>query len=126
MTEYESLRAGLENTAIPFAEYGWKTRPESDFGVVAPDMEAGSLSGDGGKQDRAFDVSVHLFFRKLSDREADVAAVESAMASACGSSWELNSVQYEQETGLFHYEWICQCMGPLLTEEQHDAVHSEN
>jgi len=125
MTEYETLRAALETTDIPFAEYGWETRPESDYGVITPDMEAGSLNGGDGKQDRAFDVSVDFFFRKLSSRAAGVAAIETAISGVCGSSWELNSTQYEQETGIFHIEWVCQCMGPLLTEET-DGVHGQD
>ena len=125
MTEYEALLSALRSTDIPFAEYGWKTRPESDYGVITPDMESGSLNGDCGKADRSFDVSVHLFYRKLNNRAEGMAAVEAAIAGVCGSSWELNSTQYEQETGMFHVEWICQCMGPLLTEET-DGVHSQD
>ena len=31
---------------------------------------------------------------------------EAALDAASGIAWELNSVQYEQNTGFWHYEWI--------------------
>ena len=67
-SEYEALVAALKLTSIPFAEYGWKTRPEGAYGVVQLDFEAGSLNGDGAKADRAWEGSVDLFYPKLSDR----------------------------------------------------------
>ena len=112
-TEYTALVEALQNTNIPFAEYGWKTRPDANFGVVSLDFEAGSLNGDGGKQDRAFEGSVDVFFRKLSDRATMAATVENVLATCCGDSWELNSIQHETETGLFHIEWVFRVAGTI-------------
>jgi hypothetical protein len=39
-----------------------------------------------------------------------VDAVEEILTEICGASWELNSTQYEEETGLFHVEWAFQVM----------------
>ena len=43
-SEYEALVSALQATGIPFAEYGWKTRPEGAYGVVSLDYEAGNLA----------------------------------------------------------------------------------
>jgi hypothetical protein len=116
--EYTALVEALQNTNISFAEYGWKTRPEGAYGVVALDMEAGSLAGSDGKRDRAFEVKVDVFFRKLSDRADIAGTVEDALTNCLGASWELNSIQYETETGLFHFEWIGQVTGTITAPEQ--------
>jgi hypothetical protein len=115
--EYTALVEALQNTNISFAEYGWKTRPEGTYGVVALDMEAGSLAGSDGKQDRAFGISVDVFFRKLSDRAEICGTVEAVLAECLGSGWELNSIQFETETGLFHFEWIGQVTGTITAPE---------
>ena len=105
-SEYEALVAALKLTDIPFAEYGWNKRPEGTYGVVQLDFEAGSQDGDGEKQDRAWEGSVDLFYPKLSDRSDLIEEVEETLDAVCGSSWELNSTQYENSTGLFHVEWV--------------------
>lgn len=112
-TEYTALVEALQNTNIPFKEYGWETRPDANFGVVSLEFEAGNLNGDGGKQDRAFEGSVDVYFRKLSDRATMAATVESVLNACCGDSWELNSIQHETDTGLFHIEWVFRVTGTI-------------
>lgn len=107
-SEYEDLVTALQATDIPFAEYGWKTRPEGTYGVVGLDMESDAFAGDDSKADRAFEASVDLFFSGLGDRQTLIATVEGVLNEVCGSAWELNSSSYERETGLFHMEWVCQ------------------
>ena len=109
-SEYEALVAALKLTSVPFAEYGWKTRPEGAYGVVQLDFEAGHLDADGSKQDRAWEGSVDLFYPKLSDRTELIEEVEETLEEICGNSWELNSTQYETSTGLFHVEWVFQVL----------------
>lgn len=106
-SQYQALLDALNLTDIPFAEYQWTTRPEGTYGLVSLDMEDGSLDADGVKMDRSWEASVDVFFYLLKDRESIVTAVESALEAVCGTAWELNSVQYETGTGLFHYEWVC-------------------
>ena len=107
-SEYEALVAALKLTDIPFAEYGWKKRPEGVYGVVSLDMEVSSLDGDGEKQDRIWEASVDVFLPLLSDRGDATETVEETLTAVCGSAWRQNSVQYESTTGLFHIEWICE------------------
>jgi hypothetical protein len=128
-SEYEALVAALKLTDIPFAEYGWKTRPEGAYGVVQLDFEAGQMNGDGEKLDRVWEGSVDLFYPKLTDRGDLIDAVEETLTEILGNSWELNSTQYERETGLFHVEWAFQVLHSEEEEEpeggEQDAVHDE-
>ena len=107
-SEYEALVAALKLLDIPFAEYGWKTRPEGAYGVVSLEFEAGHLDGDGAKADRAWEGSIDLFYPKISDRNDAIEDIEETLEAVCGDAWELNSTQYENSTGLFHVEWAYQ------------------
>ena len=109
-TEYENLVAALKLTDIPFAENAWRNRPEGIYGVVSLDFAAGSLNGDGAKQDRSWSASVDVFFPALKDREDLIGTIEEILNEICGSAWEMNSSQYENTTGLFHIEWTCEVM----------------
>ena len=109
-SQYEELVAALKLTDIPFAEYAWKTRPEGAYGVVSLDFASGSLDGDGRKQDRAWEASVDVFYPRLTDRDDLIEEIEEILSEICGASWEMNSTQYETDTGLFHVEWTCSVM----------------
>lgn len=115
-SEYDALVAALKATDIPFAEYGWKTRPEGMHGIVAIDFESSNLNGDGEKQDRVWEGSVDVFFTSLSDRDSVVSAVEGKLTEICGSAWELNSTTHEHETGLFHFEWVFEVQDEVDSE----------
>jgi hypothetical protein len=109
-SEYEALVVALKLTDIPFAEYGWNKRPEGTYGIVSLDFEAGTLDGDGSKLDRVWEASVDVFFYKLSERGDVISTVEEVLTEICGDAWEMNSTQYENNTGLFHIEWTCDVM----------------
>lgn len=116
-SEYEELVAALKLLSVPFAEYGWKNRPDGAYGVVRLEIEAGSLDGNGLKQDRAWEGSVDLFYPKLSDRSELIEEVEETLEAVCGSCWELNSTQYENNTGLFHVEWVFRVQNNITDTE---------
>ena len=118
-SEYEALVAALKLLSIPFQEYGWQARPEGAHGVIRLDFEAGQLNGDGEKLERSWEGSVDVFYPKLTDRTDIIDAVEEVLGEICGASWSLNSTQYEQETGLFHVEWVFEV---LDTPEEPEPV----
>ena len=124
-SEYEALVAALKLLTIPFAEYGWKARPEGAYGVVQLDFEANTLNGDGGKADRAWEGSVDVFYPKLTDRGDIIDAVEETLTEVLGNSWRLNSTQYESGTGLFHVEWVFQGMDTPAEDGEDDAVQND-
>ena len=107
--EYEALRDDLMKTDIPFAEYGWNTRPDADcYGVISLEFEADSLEGDNVKKDRAWEGSLDLFIRLLSSRDTYIAIVEPLLEKHCDGSWRLNQIQHERDTGMLHFEWVFQ------------------
>ena len=89
---------------VQFKEYEWRTRPAGDFGTYQLDFEAEDDNGDDMKQDRAWEGSVDLYTH--GNKWTLVAEVESALETVCGSSWRLNSTQYEHETGMVHREFV--------------------
>ena len=107
MNNFDELVRQLK--AIPnvkFTEYEWKTRPIGNYGTVQIDFEVDDDHGDDFKQDRAWEGSVDLF--TTGKEMMIVAAVESALEAVCEGAWELNSEQYEKETGLVHREFVFQ------------------
>ena len=104
---YEDLVAALQDIeGVEFVEYQWKTRPAGNHGTVQLDFEAADANGDDYKLDRAREGSVDLYTH--GEVPLIVAAVESALEEVCEGSWELNSIQYERETGLVHREFVFQ------------------
>ena len=120
-SEYEALVAALKLTSTPVAEYGWKTRPEGAYYVVQLEGESGQLNGDGEKQDRAWEGSLDLFYPKLTDRNDLIDATEEILTEIFGASWELSSTKYETSTGMFHVEWVFECLDEPEDEEDVEA-----
>ena len=99
----EDLKTALEATGLPFAHHAWaKGAPSTDHGVWAEDAE-NALYGDNKHAERVLQGTVDWFTRK--DDGVDMAKVETALDNA-GAAWYLNSVQFEDDTGFLHYEWV--------------------
>lgn len=93
----------LRGTGIPFAETAWKKAPAGSYGVVDLDGQADAVWADNRMKAQAIEGTVDLFTRGSGEDAAK--AVQSAMGE-CGVSWRLNSIQYEEDTGLRHFEWV--------------------
>ena len=102
----ELVRQLKEIPGVQLTEYEGKTRPAGNHGTVQLDFEAADDNGDDRKVDRAWEGSVDLFTH--GKEMLIVAAVESALEAVCEGAWELNSEQYERETGLIHREFVFQ------------------
>ena len=101
---YEQLINALKQLNIPLAEYAWDVRPDKDYLVIAIDSEANSLEADGKKVNQAPQGTIDLFTYS-NDRET-MLAVQGVMDAFDGCAWYLNSVQYEDDTRLLHWEWV--------------------
>lgn len=101
---YDELIAALRATGIPLAEYAWDSRPDADYLVIAIDGEAASLEADGQKVNQSPQGTVDLFTAS-NDRQA-MQTVQAALDALDGCAWYLNSVQYEDDTRLLHWEWV--------------------
>lgn len=100
---YDELVAALKDTAIPFAEYAWDQRPEGTYGVIAPDTALHQYA-DNRTEHQSPQGTVDLF-TDTNDR-TQVETVQTVLNSAEGCSWYLNSIQYETDTRLIHWEWV--------------------
>lgn len=101
---YDELLTALRALDIPLAEYAWDTRPDADYMVIAIDSEANSLQADGVKVNQAPQGTIDLF-STTNDREK-MQSVQAVLNALDGCAWYLNSVQYEDDTRLLHWEWV--------------------
>lgn len=100
---YDELVTALKATEIPFAEYAWDQRPEGSYGVIAPDTALHDYA-DNRVTSQAPQGTVDLF-TDTNDRTL-VETVQGVLNTAEGCSWYLNSIQYETDTRLIHWEWV--------------------
>ena len=119
-TEYTNLVTALKALTqgespnlvrLPMAEDDWNTRPETvSYGIVSLDFEADALNGDNRKVATAYEGSVDLYSMARSGA-GWVELITETLTDYCESCWSLNHHTYEQETGLFHWEWAFQVEG---------------
>ena len=96
---------------LPMAEDEWNTRPDTvSYGTVRLDFEADALHGDDLKQDTAFEGSVDLYSLQR-DGAGWLPLITGTLTAHCDGCWSLVSRQYENQTGLFHWDWSFQVEG---------------
>lgn len=103
----QTLKDALTATGLPFAHFAWaKGAPEllGDHGVYAEDGANDLYSGDI-HAEHVIEGTVDYYTRDGSG--APQAAIESALNNGL-IAWYLNSIQFEEETGYVHYEWVFQ------------------
>lgn len=84
------------------------SRLKSDRYFVWQEEGSNDLEADNGHIESAMRGSTDLFTRQ----EADpwIADFEKSLDEN-DVAWYLNSVQYEEDTGFIHYEWVWEVMG---------------
>ena len=100
MTWYEKIIA--VHTAVTDAvSHG--QRLNSDRYFVWQEEAAADFEANGRHIERAMAGTTDLFSKQEFDpwREAFEAALDNA-----GIAWSLNSVQFEEDTGFWHWEWL--------------------
>lgn len=103
----DELEYALTQTGLAFAHFGWSHAPARDYGVFAEDWE-NVLTADDQHQETAVQGTVDYFTRDASG--APKTAIEQALGSfTC--SWRLESIQFEEDTGYIHYEWVVEVPG---------------
>lgn len=78
-------------------------RLKSERYFVWQEDGANDLAADGGHAERAVQGTTDLFTKREHDPWADELG---EAFTAHGVAWYLSSVQYEEDTGFFHYEWV--------------------
>lgn len=71
--------------------------------VWAEESEGSSVEGDDHKINQSIQGTIDYFTKEDMDPKID--EIQAALNGAC-ISFSLNSVQYEDETGYIHYEWV--------------------
>lgn len=102
---YDGLIAHLKETGIAFAETAWSKAPKTDYGIYALDGAADTMWADGKMLHQAMEGTVDLFTHGPGMENAK--QIQTALEAA-GVSWQLNSVQFEEDTKLTHWEWVFQ------------------
>lgn len=100
MTWYEQIIAA--HTAVTDS-VSHSARLASDRYFVWQEDGSNDLAGDNGHGETAVTGTTDLYTKREFDPWAD-ALGESL--SSYGISWTLDNVQYEEDTGFYHYEWL--------------------
>lgn len=87
-----------------FEAWGWSHAPKDNYGVVSQDGETALRAGDK-LAEKMPEGTIDWFSR---DPGSGMPEDVGITLDGLGASWYLNSVQYEPETGLIHWEWVWQ------------------
>lgn len=83
------------------------TKPASvtaPYAVWQEDSDDKSMHSDNMKTEQVVNVTIDYFTQTEYDTMVD--SIQDALNSA-RIAWQLDSFQYEDETKLLHYEWLC-------------------
>lgn len=78
-------------------------RMQSDRYFVWQEDGANDLEANDGHAERAVTGTTDLFTKQEFDPWGE--ALEESF-DAAGVAWYVNSIQYEEDTGFWHYEWV--------------------
>ena len=99
LADLEELLAGLSENVFHYEAVG-----RSDQYIVwSEDSEGGNLNADDQKELQVIQGTIDLFTKMEGDplfKKIQKTMNENEI------SWRLNSVQYEEETGYIHYDWV--------------------
>lgn len=98
----QGIRDLLLNIGPPVFHY-FASGQTGNYIVWAEDGEGDSLHADGRKTEQVTQGTIDYFTKTEND---PVATQIQDKLTENEISWRLNSVQYEQDTGYIHYEWV--------------------
>lgn len=102
MRSLDGIKQALLSVTDRVSHYfAWKQEPP--YLVWAEDGQGTALWADGKMELQTITGTIDLFTKNLRG-EPLFEATQQALDQA-GISWRLNSVQYEEDTRLLHYEW---------------------
>lgn len=89
-------------TGLTVCHY-WRPRLKAPFCIWAEDGEGSSLHSNNKKSEQVITGTIDFF--TLTEFDPFIDSIQEALNEAEDVAWTLNSVQYEDETNLIHYEW---------------------
>lgn len=105
---WEDLISALNATGLPFAHFAWSSTPSAlavinnDHGVYAEDDEI-ALYADNKRAEVVTQGTIDYFTRD--DSGVPKRDIEAAL-DAHNVPYRLESIQFENDTGFIHYEWV--------------------
>lgn len=105
----EIKKALLTVTPNVYHYHAKGTKKPDKYIVWAEDGETGASHADNRKRKQAMGGTVD-YFTKM-EYDPAVEAIQTALNDA-GIGWRLESIQYEEDTGYIHYEWVWEVSGP--------------
>ena len=104
MLTANDIKTRLANaTGYPAAMYGWKNQMANVYLVVSDDG-TDAFWADGKLSEEKNAGTIDLFTKDMTAK----GKVETAI-NELDLSYYLNTVQYEEDTGYIHYEWVWEC-----------------
>lgn len=103
MTRLETLRAAL--LALTSGVYHFGAPPNKNLPYVVWGEDGGNdFSADGRHVERVHQGTIDLYTRDEYDPLSE--SIPAALDALPGCAWFLSSVQYEEDTGIIHWEWV--------------------
>ena len=103
----ERIGAALVSGVGDNVYHYWRPNMSGNFCVWAEDGETVSFNGDNQKAEQAIGGYVDYYTKTEYDPALDdVQDALKALAADMPFGWRLDSVQYEDDTNLIHYQWI--------------------
>lgn len=99
--QLEAFGAALAE-AVPNCYHYWRPQMTAPF-LVWQEERDGGQQADNERQERKFHGTVDYYTKVEYDAALD--RIETAMTES-GAGWYLESVQFEDPTGLIHFEWV--------------------
>lgn len=96
------VQAALLTVTENCYHYRRPPRPKKNYIVWMEDSEAEALDAGNRKAEQQLHGTIDYF--TLTEFDANVDKIQEAL-NAAGIGFRINSVQYEDETNLIHYEW---------------------
>lgn len=94
---------GEETEKAKFYHYRRPADIKAEYGVWAETGEVNSNYSDNRKSEQQ--LTGYLDYFTLTEYNPVIDQIQEALDNLCCGGWSLNSVQYEDQTNLIHYEW---------------------
>lgn len=78
---------------------------KAPYAVWQEDSEGQSFHASNRKVEQVLDITIDYYTQEEFDATVD--SIQDALSES-GVAWRLDSFQYEQDTQLLHYEWLCE------------------
>ena len=95
------LATALAGTGYQFAHFAWSKAPDGDYGTYA-EYSGSDLEADDVHIEKGTEGYIEYYTRD--DSGTPRTTIEAAL-NGLNIPWNLNTIQYENDTGYIHYEW---------------------